>query len=90
MKVSREQLQDSFDIIQNVIVGVYQFEDEFKEKLLHNIGWSEDVFDIQRLHIATQTRITVRNTDWQEKDVYLDTQKVLDWWLNKQDELLGE
>lgn len=81
-------LKEAHDtLVRGVITGIFDYEDDFKDKLLKQIGWNKDSYEIERCHLATNFRLTVVHDYGREKDVYIPSTEVYDWVLELQTKL---
>lgn len=83
-----ESLQLAHDtLVRGVIQAIFQYEDEFKKKVLSSSGWKPEYYTIERCHIANAFRVTLKREDGREKDMYIPSTEVYSWVLELQSTL---
>lgn len=83
-----EMLQQAHETTKAVLQVIFQYEDDFKKRVLQRCGWRHDSFEIERCHAAQNFRLTLKRDDGRERDIYIPSQDVYDWFLTLQDEVM--
>lgn len=65
--------------MQTTIAIIFDYEGDFKYKVLDRHGWKHDEYKIERCHSALHYRITLRHYDGREKELYINSFDVYSW-----------
>lgn len=80
-----ESLQAVHDtLVYGVIRVIFQYEDDFKQKVLKSNGWHHEDYKLERCHIANAFRVTLKRDDGREKDIYIPSSEVYAWVIDMQ------
>ena len=82
-----KMLKDAHQTIKCVIQVVFEYEYDFKHTVLADNGWNAGCYTIERCHAAQAWRFTLKHDDGREKDLYINSNDVYSWFLDKQDEV---
>lgn len=79
--ITYEKLVEARNIQAGIIQTIFDPKciQSFKEKVLHDIGWKHNEYDIERCHGAMNYRLTLKHDDGREKDLYIDSNTVHSW-----------
>lgn len=86
MKLTEEQIQETINahnIVSYIVQYIFDNEDSFKEDILGGkraIGWESEDYKIERCHAAKRYRVTLKHDDGREKDIYVESDKVITWF----------
>ena len=92
------ELKKAQEVISNLISTIFLNEHDFKVRVLtyylkeHNsVGaWIPDLYDIDACHAARRYRFSLRNSEDDTLDVYIESDVVFEWIVSINEHNLGE
>lgn len=80
-----KSLQEAHDtLVYGVIRVIHQYENSFKENFTGHNGWHHEHYKIERCHLSSSFRLTLKHLDGREKDIYIPSEDVYKWVLEIQ------
>lgn len=71
-------------LVDGVIRAIFQYEEDFKQKVLKSNGWYHEDYELERCHLANSFRFTLKHFDGRERDMYIPSTDVYKWVLDTQ------
>jgi hypothetical protein len=87
-----EILQESQDVLRNVLYIIFEYEGRFKDEVLGGkrcVGWDSEEYEVDKCHAATNYRVTLSHIDGRKKDIFINSIDIHSWILKLQDDIFS-